>query len=71
VSASRRRRAVATSSEMLVLRDALGFRRRLKTRPRDAEKRAVLLDLAIRKIEKAELDNFTIIGARRRHVRSH
>jgi len=36
---------------------------------RDPEKRELLLELALRRIEKAERDNFTIIGARRRRVR--
>ena len=62
-------RTTATSTEMLVLRDRLGFGRRRKTARRDPDKRALLLDLALRKIEKAERDNFTIIGLRRRRVR--
>jgi hypothetical protein len=70
VSDVRRPLTIATSSEMLVLREALGLRRRRRTRGRDAEKRAVLLDLALRKIEKAEQDNFTIVGARQRRVRA-
>jgi hypothetical protein len=53
---------------MLVLRDRLDMGRRRKTRRHDAEKRAILLDLALRKIEKAERDNFTVLGFRRRRV---
>ena len=59
----------ATASEMLVLRDRLGLTRRRKSVRRDPEKRELLLELALRRIEKAERDNFTIIGARRRRVR--
>lgn len=69
MSDAHRGRTAATSSEMLVLRDRLGMGRRRKTRSRDPEKRALLLDLALRKIEKAERDNFTIVGTRRRRVR--
>ncbi|MEW5983961.1 MAG: hypothetical protein AB1806_16535 [Acidobacteriota bacterium] len=69
MSDAHRRRSVARSSEMLVLRDSLGMGRRRKTRSRDPEKRALLLDLALRKIEKAERDNFTIVGVRGRRVR--
>ncbi|MEW5981819.1 MAG: hypothetical protein AB1806_05560 [Acidobacteriota bacterium] len=69
MSGSHRGRTTATSPGMLVLRDSLGMGRCRKTRSRDPEKRALLLDLALKKIEKAERDNVTIIGARRRRVR--
>lgn len=52
-----------------MLRDRLGFGRRRRTAKRDPDKRALLLDLALRRIEKAERGNFTIIGVRRRRVR--
>ena len=72
VSDARLGRPIATASEMLVLRDRLGLGRRRKSIGRDPDKRALLLELALRKIERAERDNFAIIGVRRRrvHVRS-
>ncbi len=39
-----------------------------KQTPRDPEKWAILLDLALRKIEKAERNNFILLGFRRRRV---
>jgi hypothetical protein len=54
---------------MLLLRDRLGLRRFKKTAKRDPEERELLLALALKKIEKAERDNFTLVGARKRRVR--
>ena len=68
MSDARRERPIATASEMLVLRDCLGIGRRRKAIRRDPEKRALLLELALRKIERAERDNFAIVGVRRRRV---
>jgi hypothetical protein len=62
-------RRIATACEMLVLRDRLGLGRYRKTRERDPEKRALLLTLALRKIERAERDNFTVVGVHRRRFR--
>ena len=56
-------------TEMLLLRDRLGLRRFKKTAKRDAEKRKLLLELALKRIEKAERDNFIQVGFRRRRVR--
>jgi hypothetical protein len=56
--------------EMLLLRDRLGLRRYRKTAPRDPEKRTLLLELALKRIEKIERGNYTLIGLRRRRVRS-
>jgi len=64
-----RMRKKASSSEMLLLRDRLGLRRYRKTTQRDPEKRKLLLDLALKRIEKAERDNFVLIGLRKRRVR--
>lgn len=69
MSDARHGRPIATASEMLVLRDRLGIGRRRKTLRRDPDKRALLLGLALRKIERAERDNFAIVGVRRRRVR--
>jgi hypothetical protein len=55
--------------EMLLLRDRLGLRKFKKTAKRDPEKKELLLQLALKKIEKAERDNFIQIGFRKRRVR--
>jgi hypothetical protein len=65
-----RRLTIPSSSEMLVLRDRLNLGRRRKTIRRDPEKRALLLELALRKIEKAERDNFVPLGFRKRRFRT-
>jgi hypothetical protein len=54
---------------MLVLRDRPGLQRYRKTVPRDPEKKKLLLELALKRIEKAERDNFFPIGFRKRRVR--
>jgi len=56
-------------TEMLLLRDRLGLRRFKKTAKRDPEKKELLLELALKKIEKAERDNFIQTGSRKRRVR--
>lgn len=56
-------------TEMLLLRDRLGLRRYRKTAKRDPEKKKILLELALRKIEKAERDNYLPVGFRKRRVR--
>jgi hypothetical protein len=70
MSEAGRRRTIASSSEMLVLRDRLGLGRRRKTLSREPEKGALLLELALRKIERAERDNFVLVGFRKRRVRT-
>ena len=59
----------ASATEMLLLRDRLGLRKYKKTAKRDPEKKELLLQLALKKIEKAERDNFIQIGFRKRRVR--
>jgi len=54
---------------MLLLRDRLGLRKFKKTAKRDLEKKELLLQLALKKIEKAERDNFVPVGFRKRRVR--
>ena len=58
-----------SATEALLLRDRLGLRRFRKTAKRDPEERELLLELALKKIEKAERDNFVQVGFRRRRVR--
>jgi hypothetical protein len=59
----------ASSVEMLLLRDRLGLRRYRKTAARDPEKRKLLLELALKRIAKAELADFIPVGFRKRRVR--
>ena len=63
------RRQKASATEMLLLRDRLGLRKYRKTAKRDPEKRDLLLKLALKKIEKAEHDNYISVGFRKRRVR--
>ena len=69
MSAPEKRRQKASATEMLLLRDRLGLRRYSKTAKRDPEKRELLLKLALKKIEKAERDNYISLGFRKRRVR--
>ena len=62
-------RQPTSAIEMLLLRDRLGLRRFKKTAKRDPEKKELLLALALKRIEKAERDNFIQVGFRRRRVR--
>lgn len=56
-------------AEFLLLRDQLGMGRYRKQRKRDEEKRRILLELALKKIEEKEKDDFIPIGFRRRKVK--
>jgi hypothetical protein len=62
-------RQKTSATEMLLLRDRLGLRKYKKTAKRDPEKKELLLQLALKKIEKAERDNFIPVGFRKRRVR--
>jgi hypothetical protein len=66
MSATTRGRKPASSVEMLVLRDRLGYGRYRKTSRRDPEKRRLLLELGLEKIRKAERVNYALIGPRKR-----
>lgn len=55
--------------EFLLLREKLGLKRYRKTRGRDIEKRRILLDLAIKKIEDNERNDFILIGYKRRKLK--
>ena len=66
---ARKTRQPTSAIEMLLLRDRLGLQRFKKTAKRDPEKRELLLALALKRIEKAERDNFVQVGFRRRRVR--
>jgi len=56
-------------SEFLLLREQLGIGRYRKQRKRDEEKRKILIELALKKIEEKEKDNFILVGFRRRKVK--
>ena len=62
-------RRQTSATEMLLLRDRLGLRKYKKTAKRDPEKKELLLQLALKKIERAERDNFIQVGFRKRRVR--
>jgi len=62
-------RQIPTAVEMLLLRDRLGLRKHRRTAKRDPEKRELLLELGLKRIEKAERDNFVSLGFRKRRVR--
>ena len=55
--------------EFLLLREKLGIKRYRKTTKRDEEKRKILLDLGLKKIEEKEKDDFISLGFRRRKVK--
>ena len=63
-------RPKASSVEMLLLRDRLGLGRFRKKAGRNPEKRKLMLELALERIEKAERSNYTVVGARKRRFRS-
>jgi len=50
--------------EFLLLREKLGLKRYKKTTKRDEEGRRILLELALKKIEEKEKDDFIPLGYR-------
>jgi len=59
----------ASPIDSLLLREKLGIKRYRKQVKRDTEEREILLDLAIKKMEEKEKDDFILIGNRRRKIR--
>jgi len=55
--------------DFLLLREKLGIKRYRKQVKRDTEEREILLDLAIKKMEEKEKDDFIPIGYRKRKIR--
>jgi len=53
----------------ILLREKLGFKRYIKTRIRDIEKKKILLDIAINKIEDKEKEDFLPLGYRKRKLK--
>lgn len=60
----------ASSVEIRLLRDRLGLGRFRKKAARNPEKRKLLLELALERIEKAERGNYMVLGARKRRFQS-
>lgn len=56
-------------TEFLLARDERRMGRYRKRAKRDSGEWEILLDLSLRKIEKAERNNFILLGFRRRRVR--
>lgn len=59
----------ASPIDFLLLREKLGIKRYRKQVKRDTEEREILLDLAIKKMDEKEKDDFIPIGYRRRRIR--
>jgi len=55
--------------DSLLLREKLGIKRYRKQVKRDTEEREILLDLAIKKMEEKEKDDFIPLGNRRRKIK--
>ena len=56
-------------AEFLVLREKLGLGRYRKNAKRDEEKRKILLEMGLKRMEEREKDDFIPLGYRRRKVR--
>lgn len=54
--------------EFLLLREKLGMKRYRKILPRDHEKKQILLQLGLKKIEEREKNDFLLLEFRRRKV---
>ncbi len=54
--------------EFLLLRERLGIKRYRKSMKRDEDEKKILLDLAVKKIEEKEKDDFILTGYRKRKV---
>jgi len=59
----------ASPIEFLLLREELGLKRYRKQVKRETEEREILLDLAIKKMEEKEKNDFIPVGYRRRKIR--
>ncbi len=54
--------------EFLLLREKLGIGRYRKTLPRETEKERILLNLALRRMEEKEKDDYIVLGKRKRKL---
>ncbi|MGO8990594.1 MAG: hypothetical protein ACLQGU_05580 [bacterium] len=55
--------------EFLLLREQLGMKRYRKGSKRDEEKRKILLELGLKRIEEKEKEDFILLGYRKRKVK--
>ena len=55
--------------EFLLLREQLGVGKYRRHAKRDEEKRKILLELGLKRIEEKEKDDFILVGYRRRKVK--
>jgi DNA-directed RNA polymerase subunit N (RpoN/RPB10) len=55
--------------DFLVLRDKLGLKRYRKRAKRDKEKREILINLGLNKIEEKEKNDFILLGYKRRKLK--
>ena len=55
--------------EFLLLREQLGMKRYRKGSKRAEEKRKILLELGLKRIEEKEKDDFILLGYRKRKVK--
>jgi hypothetical protein len=55
--------------EFLLLREKLGIRRYRKNMKRDEDEKKILLELALKKIEEKEMDDFILRDYRKRKVK--
>jgi hypothetical protein len=55
--------------EFLLLREQLGMGRYRKHSKRDGEKKKILMELGLKKMEEKERDDFIPVGYRRRKVK--
>ncbi len=57
-------------ADFLVLREKLGLKTYRKMAKRDREERKILFNLALRKMEDKEKDDFLLLGYRRRRLKT-
>lgn len=55
--------------EFLLLRDKLGFKRYYKRMKRSKEERKILLELALKRIEEKEKDDFILLEPKKRKLK--
>lgn len=55
--------------EFLALRDKLGLSKYRKGRARDEEKKKLLREIALKKMDEAEKDDYILIGERKRRLK--
>jgi len=65
----RRKYEEGSPVEFLLLREQLGLGRYRKRSKRDEEKRNILMELGLKKIQEKEEDDFIPVGYRRRRVK--